>query len=103
MCTEMRFIMYEFTKDCMIGIKQIDDEHRKLFSMLNAAIALIDETDDTEKIYKNLIKKLRDYAATHFSHEEAYMKEINDPELPTQIKEHQAFNRVGGDFFFFFD
>lgn len=22
--------MYEFTKDCMIGIKEIDDEHKKI-------------------------------------------------------------------------
>ena len=27
--------MYEFTKDCMIGIKEIDDEHKKLFDMIN--------------------------------------------------------------------
>ena len=26
--------MYEFTKDCMIGIKEIDDEHKKLFDIL---------------------------------------------------------------------
>lgn len=90
--------MYEFTKDCMIGIKQIDDEHKKLFSMLNDAIALTNETDDAENIYKSLIKNLRDYAATHFSHEEAYMKEINDPELPTQIKEHQAFTEKVNNF-----
>lgn len=90
--------MYKFTKDCMIGIKQIDDEHQKLFAMLNDAIALTNETEDTEKIYKNLIKNLKEYAATHFSHEEAYMKEINDPELPTQIKEHQAFTEKVNNF-----
>ena len=38
--------MYEFTKDCMIGIKEIDDEHKKLFDMINDAIALAGKTED---------------------------------------------------------
>ena len=83
--------MYEFTKDCMIGIKEIDDEHKKLFDMINDAIALSDKTDDVKGIAKNLIKNLKDYAAVHFAHEEAYMKKINDPELESQVKEHKAF------------
>ena len=33
--------MYEFTPDCMIHIDSIDDEHRKLFQMLNEAFALV--------------------------------------------------------------
>ena len=48
--------MYEFTKDCMIGIKEIDDEHKKLFDMINDAIALADKTEDVTYIAKNIIK-----------------------------------------------
>lgn len=59
--------MYEFTKDCMIGIKEIDDEHKKLFDMINDAIALADKTEDVTYIAKNLIKGLNDYAAVHLS------------------------------------
>ncbi|MFR2511816.1 MAG: hypothetical protein ACLS9K_07250 [Lachnospira eligens] len=33
--------MYEFTEDCMIHIDNIDEEHRKLFQMLNEAFALV--------------------------------------------------------------
>lgn len=90
--------MYEFTKDCMIGIKEIDDEHKKLFDMINEAIALSNETSEAKNIAKNLIKGLKDYAAVHFSHEEAYMKKINDPELENQIKEHKAFTEKITDF-----
>ena len=35
--------MYEFTKDCMIGIKEIDDEHKKLFDMINDAMVLTND------------------------------------------------------------
>ena len=37
------------------------------------------------------LNELKQYAVTHFAHEEAYMADIHDPELPRQQKEHQAF------------
>lgn len=83
--------MYEFTEDCMIHIEQIDDEHRRLFQMINEAVSLVDKTPDISVIAKSLIAGLKDYAATHFAHEEAYMESIHDPELPMQQKEHAAF------------
>ena len=53
--------MYEFTEDCMIHIDNIDEEHRKLFQMLNEAFALVKETDNAASIAKNLIDNLKDY------------------------------------------
>ena len=32
--------MYEFTQDCLTGIDQIDEDHRKLFSLINEAVEL---------------------------------------------------------------
>ena len=52
--------MYEFTEDCMIHIDNIDEEHRKLFQMLNEAFALVKETDNAASIAKNLIANLKD-------------------------------------------
>ena len=83
--------MYEFTEDCMIHVEEIDNEHRRLFQMINEAVALVDSTDDVQAIASNLIKNLKDYAATHFAHEEAYMERLNDPELELQKKAHAAF------------
>ena len=34
------FIMYKFTDDYLIGIDEIDNEHRRLFQMINEAIDL---------------------------------------------------------------
>lgn len=82
--------MYEFTQDCLTGIGQIDEEHRKLFSLINEAAELPKEAR-TPQTVKNILEHLTDYAATHFVHEEAYMEAQKDPELPLQKKEHQAF------------
>lgn len=82
--------MYQFTEDCLIGIQQIDEEHRMLFSLINEAAGLPAEAC-TPSTVSLILFRLSDYAATHFDHEEAYMREHNDPELPLQQKEHAAF------------
>lgn len=90
--------MYKFTDDCLIGIEEIDNEHRRLFHMLNEAIDLSKENMDVSAITKNLLPGLKDYAATHFAHEEAYMERIHDPELPIQKKEHEDFTKTVNSF-----
>lgn len=42
--------MYEFTEDCMIHIPQIDEEHRKLFQIINDALSLVKTTEDISGI-----------------------------------------------------
>lgn len=83
--------MYQFTEDCMTGIKEIDDEHRHLFQMLNEAMTLVGSGGDAKVIGRNLLQKLKEYAETHFAHEEAYMEQIGDMELPRQKQEHAQF------------
>lgn len=46
--------MYEFTNDCLIGIKEIDDEHARLFKMVNDAIAMSNELDDITPVATTL-------------------------------------------------
>ena len=97
-CSEMEITMYEFTQDCILHVEQIDDEHRRLFQIINETLALLAQTEDVTPVSKNLLKNLTDYAATHFAHEEAYMEQIHDPELPLQRKEHAAFAKKIADF-----
>lgn len=84
--------MYQFTKDCLIGIPQIDKEHEYLFELVNKVYeALSSSEEDHLLIAKNILVKLHNYAKTHFVHEEEYMESIHDPELAMQKKEHTAF------------
>lgn len=90
--------MYKFTEDCYTHITEIDKEHQQLFETLNDAIALTQTTDDVTSITKNLLSHLQQYATTHFAHEEAYMEQTNDPELPLQRREHAAFTKKVTEF-----
>lgn len=90
--------MYKFTDDCKIGIELIDEEHRRLFAAINSIAAILaDETKTPEEILQSAQKltvTLKDYAASHFEHEEAYMQQIHDPELLRQKKEHDVFTKT---------
>jgi len=85
--------MYEFTQDCMTGIQEIDEEHAQLFAIINETMELLHNPagDTPVEAARNLVMMLKGYAITHFEHEEAYMRRINDPELVRQLREHMAF------------
>lgn len=83
--------MYRFTDDCMTGIEKIDEEHRRLFQLINESMNLLKDGSASRVVVKNLLKELKEYAATHFAHEEAYMEQIGDMELDRQKKEHARF------------
>lgn len=85
--------MFEFTDDCIIGIEQIDEEHRYLFELLNRTHALtsMDYQNDHYQTIKDIIAELDNYAEQHFANEEAYMEQIRDPELILQRTQHAFF------------
>lgn len=85
--------MYLFTEDCVIGVDSIDNEHRKLFELMNQTHDLLmnEYSEDKYDRIKNLIKELEDYADTHFEHEENYMRRIDHPELKIQEEQHNHF------------
>lgn len=83
--------MYQFTDDCLIGVEQIDNEHRRLFELVSETADLLMKDNINRSNVNDLFRELNEYAVLHFRHEEEYMKEINDPELPRQKEMHQAF------------
>lgn len=89
--------MIQFTKDCEIGVPQIDKEHAYLFELINSAYTMLDaKAGERTALLKNILMKLQNYAKEHFAHEEEYMTVISDPELPMQRTEHELFvNKVG--------
>lgn len=83
--------MYQFTEDCLIGVEQIDNEHKHLFELVNRTADLLLKDNISRNDVTDLFQELNEYAVLHFAHEEEYMMQINDPELPKQKEMHQAF------------
>ena len=44
--------MYQFTEDCLTGIEEIDNEHRKLFTLINEAAGLPPELRTAKTVAK---------------------------------------------------
>jgi hemerythrin len=85
--------MIRFTDDCLIGIEMIDNEHRRLFELIDKGMEMLEEEEYVDKYdqVKELIDELEDYADVHFEHEEKYMNDIRDPELINQRVQHNMF------------
>lgn len=84
---------YKFTDNCLIGVEQIDDEHRELFRLVGEVHDLLKDTWTDDKYFEicDLIERLKEYAAEHFRHEEEYMEKIGHPELELQKQQHAQF------------
>ncbi len=86
--------MYYFTDDCLIGVEEIDNEHRELFRMINETQELLENqiiNDKYDRI-REMVERLGEYAENHFRHEEAYMESICHPELELQKRQHLFFS-----------
>lgn len=84
---------YKFTDNCLIGVDQIDDEHRELFRLVGEVQDLLDDQWTHDKYFEicDVIERLKEYAAEHFRHEEEYMEQIRHPELEMQREQHAQF------------
>lgn len=85
--------MFQFTEDCILGVEQLDEEHRHLFDLINNGVDMLhnDYKADQYTDIKKLLEELETYADCHFTHEEAYMERLRDPELILQRSQHMFF------------
>jgi hemerythrin len=59
-----------------VGISIIDEEHKKLIGLLNKVVFAKGHNDNPEEI-REVLRKMINYAITHFATEETYMKKFN--------------------------
>lgn len=85
--------MYEMKEEYYIGIKEIDDEHKRLFEIAEETYQVKHDEfiPDKYDYVKKLLAELGDYAKMHFEHEEAYMERIGYKRMFTQKMEHAEF------------
>ena len=84
---------YEFTKDYLTGIDEIDKEHARLFEIANECYDLVMDDEAMDRFDKivALLDELRSYAATHFANEEAYMERIQYERRFSERYQHLRF------------
>ena len=80
----------------LIGVEQIDAQHKSLVSMLNTLHEASVAGDAA--IVPEIITKLKEYALMHFATEERYMKRNKYPFLFDHMSEHAFFVSKVKDF-----
>ncbi len=87
-------MFFEYTKDCMTGIEQIDGEHKYLFGLMNQLMEAVHGSfENASDGIESYVEMLVDYGKVHFAHEEAYLEETGDRELSRQRGDHALFLR----------
>ncbi|WP_432665862.1 bacteriohemerythrin [Wukongibacter baidiensis] len=85
--------MFNWKEEYSVGIKTIDDQHKKLFEIgerINIVLESYNGQDSYDEIVE-LIEELKDYTIYHFDSEESLLAKYQYPELDEQIKEHKTF------------
>lgn len=85
--------MFKWKKEYELGIEFIDAQHKKLFSIANAAYELLHNDlilDKYDKIL-DIITELKEYTEFHFSSEEQFMLERGYRKFLSHKVEHQDF------------
>jgi len=90
--------MIEWDDKYSIGISIIDEQHKKLFGIINKTIYAKEHGDDTEEL-KNVLEEMTQYALEHFETEEAYMIMFNYPGYEYHNEEHYGFITKTSEYF----
>ena len=73
-----------------VGNDDIDNDHKKLISIINDLIDMVELGNDREK-FASILSDLTDYFMQHFKKEENYMLEMNYPYLKQHKQIHNEF------------
>ncbi len=76
-----------------IGVKFIDEEHKKLFSILNRLFMYRKEEEKSQWVCQEGIKYFKEHAMKHFTEEESYMASIGYMGFETHRRLHDNFRK----------
>ncbi len=89
--------LLEWDEKLSVSIKEIDDQHKKLFEIINSLHAAMKHGKGVD-IIEEIISELKDYTHYHFSAEEAYMEKANYSEIASHRDCHREFVNKLEDF-----
>ena len=77
-----------WSDEYIVGIKNIDSQHKKLFKLVNKLYDL-KENETTKEDIRTILYDFKNYMQTHFDEEEDYMNSIGYDKLEIHKKQHQ--------------
>lgn len=85
--------MFEMKEEYKIGIKEIDEQHERLFQIAEKAYALLTNEFIVDKFdgIVEILQELKAYARLHFTYEEEYMEKIEHKMMFSQKMDHHDF------------
>lgn len=84
----------EWDKKFEVGVKEIDREHKQLFSIIKKLLKMIESQDKSEFACQEGIKYLNSHTIEHFVHEEEYMQSIGYPDYKIHKRIHDNFRNT---------
>ena len=81
----------EWQESFNIGVDTIDQEHQRLFKIINRLFAFQEEEKDSQWACQEGIKFFKGHTMKHFADEEAYMESIGYKGLEQHRRIHQSF------------
>lgn len=82
--------LFIWTNDYSVKNETLDNEHKKLFDIINKLYAAFMKKETKEKM-DGILTELKDYTIYHFSHEEQILRQKGTPLPPEHIDMHQHF------------
>ena len=81
---------FEWDERYSVKVPTVDNEHKKLFELINAFYAAIAEKG-ADGALAELLEGLHAYSVYHFKHEETLMQQARYAGLATQVAAHKGF------------
>lgn len=85
----------------LVGVELIDEQHKELFGRLSEFIRNVQlegNWDDKLDKVKETMEFMQEYVVYHFNDEEAYLEEIQYPDIIMHKKIHEDFKKVIADY-----
>lgn len=78
----------EWKDEYSVGIKSIDDQHKKLLALINALQTAVNHSTG-EQFEREALDELVDYTHTHFAYEEGLMEDNGYPDFDAHKAQHK--------------
>lgn len=84
--------MVKWNEGLNLGVKAIDDDHKKLLDIINKLSFAI-SNDEAQKFIESIFDELQNYAIDHFRREEKLLKKCECQKLDEHIEQHRIFSK----------